>query len=468
MKKAFTAITVFVMTTLFAFTAVGCGGEERRGGAITRVEFDVQFDLPVSYTAELSVIAPDREYESKILQAAIEGFNEKYPNITITKRPLVIKDYNEIMMRQFKAGRLADIIWTDSSKYYFLVSNGIALNLDPFYEQADKARVFDYENDFSVDFRNMAKYGELTFAMPRSADSVVTFYNKEILAAAGVDLNPATTKVKNGWTWDDFLEVCEKVRVYYDSPAQKHTNYYPIDANLNWESVAYPIIKSLGGNVLDENGAFALSEEANAKVSALVKNLTDKRYVPVNNDSASNFETGTGAMLFQSTSIDQYQETQGTRNKFDVVSFPLINGENSAIGYGFAGYSLNKMLLEDQQKRNAACAFMAYLMSREGQQKLAKDGGLALPSIRTDLSINEQDAEWHKTYGDSFNVEAYTFGSQYKTELGFLGNVAPEFSADVIDALNSYVGKYAKEREAAEAYKMFGDKIKEVFASVVV
>ena len=227
-------------------------------------------------------------------------------------------------------------------------------------------------------------------------------------------------------------------------------------------------MKSFGGEVIDKDCNFSISADANEKITALVKNLVDKRYVHKENDAASNFETGTGAMLFQSTSIDQYQDTAGTKDKFDVVSFPLINGEKSAIGYGFAGYSLNAALVDNQTKLNASCAFLAYLMSREGQQKIAKDGGLALPSIRNDLSIDAPDAEWHTIFGSDFNVEAYTYGSQYKTELGFLGNVAPEFSADIVDALNSYVGKYAKERDAATALKMFKEKVESIFDSVVV
>ena len=55
-----------------------------------------------------------------------------------------------------------------------------------------------------------------------------------------------------------------------------------------------------------------------------------------------------------------------------------------------------------------------------------------------------------------------------QNRVGLLGNVAPEFSADVIDALNSYIGKYAKERDSATALRMFNEKIDQVFDSVVV
>ena len=188
MKKRISVFLIAVLVCVTAFCAVGCG-PEKHGGKIQRIEYDVEFDLPASYTATIKVLRPAREYEKKILNAAIAGFNELYPNITVEQNTVVLDSYNEDVFKQSRAKILPDIVWTDSSKFYFLVSNGIALNLEPFYEQATRARVFDYEKDFSADFRNMAKFGDLTFATPRSADSVVTFYNKEILTAAGVDLN---------------------------------------------------------------------------------------------------------------------------------------------------------------------------------------------------------------------------------------------------------------------------------------
>ena len=477
MKKAVRLLLSLSLCAAFALSMTACGGRINRESKIEREEFTVQFNLPANTKTSISVLRPDNEYETKMMQAAIDGFHEKYPLIDVNIKTVTISgtsaSYNETVIKQHKAGNLADIIWTDSAKYYFLVSNGIALNLEPFYEQADAAGVFTdkegkalkFADAFTTDYRSMAKYGELSYAVPRSTDSVVTFYNKDILKAAGVDLDPATTKVKNGWSWDDFTEVCGQVRTYFDT--SKPDNYYPLDANLNWESLAWPVVKSFGGEVIDKDGKFSLGEDVNKSVYGLVQGLTSAKFVHTKNDSASNFETGTGAFLFQSASIDKYQHMQGTRDKFDVVSFPLINGENSAIGYGFAGYSLNRAVLKNQDRLNAACAFLAYLMSYEGQQKLAKDGGLALPSIRTDLSMANPDAEWHKTYGTDFNLEAYTYGSQYKTELDFLRNVPPVHSLGIVAALNSYVGKYAKEETEANALRYFQKDVEYEFKKVV-
>jgi multiple sugar transport system substrate-binding protein len=461
MKKLFKLLIACVLALAFAVSAAGCG-EIKRGGEITRDEYDVNLTLPASYQGEIKVLRPDNEVEEKILNALIKGFNEKYPLIKVTTNLLSMDSYNATVMRQFEAEVLADILWTDSAKYYFLVANGIALNLDAYLDAAKAQGVFDYEQDFTDEAKKMGKYGEYLFAVPRTCDSVITFYNKEILGAAGVDMSV----LKNGWTWDEFLGVCQKVRDYYD--AQGKNNYYPIDANLNWESVGYPIIKSLGGEVISSDGKFALTAEVNQKVSEFIKVLVDRRFVASKNDSVSSFEGGSGALLFQSATIDKFENLAVTRGKFDVCSFPLINGENSAIGHGFAGYAVNRKLKDEPKKLEAALAFMAYLMSEDGQQIIAKEGGLTLPSIRSGLSQENPDAIWHKEYTEKgFNVAAYAYGSQYKTDLDFIGYIDPIFASDVVSAIRTYVGSYAVKETPANALKYFKADIDDAFNSVV-
>ena len=218
--------------------------------------------------------------------------------------------------------------------------------------------------------------------------------------------------------------------------------------------------------MLNEEGEFALTEEASQKIVAFVQNLVTKGYIPTGSEQTSSFESGTGALLFQSTSIDNYQTRALLKDKFDVVSFPLINGEDSAIGMGFAGYALNSRLEGKQDKLNAAAAFLAYLMSFEGQQRVADEGGLTLPSIRNDLSTDNPDANWHKKYSSSFNVEAYTWGAEYKTREVFLDNTLAIFTSDIISAMNTYVGSYAV-RDPNNAYKFFKEEVEYVFDSVV-
>ena len=469
MKRIWKAVLCLLLATGMIAAAVGCT-YKRPGDETEEVKYTVDFDLPASTQGSIKVIIPDNDYERKIMNALIEGFNEKYPLIEVKTDTLVIDNYNSTVFSQSQAGILADVIWTNSSNYYYLISNGLALGLNQFIEQGEAAGIFNYEQDFSADFRDMGTVGDARYAIPRSIDSVVCFYNKDILARAGADMS----LIRNGWSWDDFLTVCQSVRNFYDTtsdPDFNNPDFYPVDANLTWESIAYPIIKSLGGEVLDESGAFALTQEKSNEIVEFIKKLTASRFVSAKSstsgDALSSFENGSGALYFQSTSFANLESRALLHGKIDIVSFPLINGESSIIGNGFAGYALNSALTKDQAKLNAASAFLAYLMSYDGQQKVSGDGGLTLPSIRSDLSYDNPEANWHKDYSGSYNMEAYVWGSQYKMGLPFLKNTKSVFTSGIVTAMNTYAGSYALNETAETAYNLFKGEVQDVFNSIV-
>ena len=471
MKKLFKLFAAAAAVAMLCVSFAGCNFRGQPGSNPgEELTYEIDFNIPASTTAEISVLIPNNDYEKGIMDAMTEGFRLQYPNITfdIKTFSLTSGSYNNTVTMQYNAGVLPDIVWCNSENFYFLMSGGYALNLDRFVEQAEAAGEFDYEQDFTDKFHGMGVFGESRYAIPRSADTVVCFYNKEILADAGVD----TSIIKNGWTWNDFLTVCQQVRDYYDG--QGDTSYFPIDSNLGWEPVAYSVIRSFGGQVLNEQGEFALTQDTAGEVVDFVQNLVDRKFIPESGEQDSSFESGTGAMLFQSTSLDNYanraifQDDSGNPI-FDIVSFPLINGQSSSIGMGYAGYALNSHLDDegaDPMKLNLAAAFLSYMMSQDGQQRAA-EGGLTLPSIRTDLSYSNPDANWHKEYSSKFNLEAYTWGSDYKTAgLDFLGYTDPVFSSSLISAMDSFVGTYAV-RDPENAFTRFREEVQYAFDSVV-
>ena len=276
-----------------------------------------------------------------------------------------------------------------------------------------EAGKYSFENDFYTEFYGMSSVGESCYVIPRSCDSVVTFINTDILSKAGVDLDPATTKVKNGWTWDDFMEVCAKVRTYMDNNGMR--NDYVFDANLtSWLSVCYPMLLSYGAEVLNEKGEVAIDSAATRKCLDMVADLVSKRYI---NDStvatSGSFDNGKSAMLFQSASVSLYANRVALKGKVDLVSFPLITeNDTPKIGAGVAGYAINAA----SKNKELAWAFLTYLSSYAGQQKMALNG-LNLASIRKDLS-DYKNANWGKDY-ETLNLSAYTYGSEYKVSSDF-------------------------------------------------
>jgi len=428
MKKTLLILISFVFVILTLLS--GCGDPTDAPGNVDPDNYEVNLDLDPNIEAEISILIPSGNVnEQTMIQALIDGFNELYPNVSIATSYVPLNAYENTIKNLAQAGTLDDIIWSNSPDFYYLVDKNLILNLNPYIEASEKAGIFDFENDFHQTFMESGSLNGKLYVVPRSADSVVTFLNKDILTAAGVDLNPETTVIKDGWTWDDFLGVCEQVRTYFDSVGK--TTSYVIDANLTtWLSVCYPMIVSYGGEVIDENGNLVIDSEGVRKAVEMVRYMVEKRYICDSKlSSGSSYEAGTSAMLFQSASVSLFAERKALKGKVDLVSFPLITDNGTPkIGSGIAGYAINK----NTKYRDVCWAFLNYMLSYEGQQAMALNG-LNLPSIRTDLS-DPKTANWGQGYED-INLNAYLYGLEYKIDCKFLSRIDPKYKVDLTQAI---------------------------------
>ena len=302
--------------------------------------------------------------------------------------------------------------------------------LNKYIEAEEEKGTFVFENDFLTEYFRMGAVDGKYYCFPRSCDSVVTFYNKKLLSQAGVDLS----LIKNGWTWDTFMDVLDTYRKYLDTTANAST-YYCLDANLTtWLSVCYPMLKSFGANIIDSNKNVLINSAETKECLSLVKDMSNKKYIVADNTTpGSSFETGTAPFLFQSASVSLFAERRELKGNMDIVSFPLImNHSTPKIGSGIAGYTINSKCKE----KTAAWKFLAKMLSKEGQNAMAK-GGLNLPSIRKDLQdYTSDDVAWGGKYKD-LNLSAYTYGGEYKVSSDFLSLVDVKYKAKLDEAVRN-------------------------------
>ncbi len=429
MKKRIAAfvLSAVLCLSLFAFAACETTPVDP---PVDKDPDSITVNINKNVHGELEIMVPGgNKNETSMIECLIESVDEDvitfktlFPNVDVNISYISVDNYaNEIAQNQL-AGTLGDIVWNNSPAFYDMIDSGTYLNLKPFFAASEKAetlpaylngdgqpQAFDYSEDFYTEFFDMATASEKCYVAPRSCDTVVTFINTEILNAAQVDMS----KVVNGWSWTDFMEVCAKVRDYMDKNSRQ--NDYVIDANLtSWLSVCYPMLVSYGGDVLNQSGEIIIDSEATRTCLNMIKEMVDKRYI---NDSTvattGSFDDGHSAMLFQSASVSLYADRLALKNKMDLVSFPLIKDNDSPkIGAGVAGYSINAK----SEQQDLAWAFLSFMLSEYGQQRMALNG-LNLASIRKDLS-DPAIANWGQKYS-SLNLAAYTFGSEYKLATNF-------------------------------------------------
>ncbi|HOW37278.1 MAG TPA: extracellular solute-binding protein [Candidatus Izemoplasmatales bacterium] len=412
--------TLFLMMMLFT-VLTACGSTTT---TTTEDDFVPVINLPTNTSANLRILIPGgNANETTMIEEAIAGFNLIYPNIQISMSYLAVNSYENTIRNQALAGSLPDIVWTNSPDFYYLVSKDLAYPLNEYVELSEAAGIFDVEDDFYVEFFNIGSVNGNLYAIPRSADSVVTFYNEKILTDAGVDLN----LIQDGWTWETFRGVCDQVRTYFDNNG--HSDRYVLDANLtSWLSVNYPIMRSFGADVTDGTGALTIDSPQTREAITMVRDLVEDRIiVGTGVTSGSSFEAGTSAFLFQSASVSLFAHRRELEGNINIVSFPLI-GENPKIGSGIAGYSINS----NSAYKNEAWAFLNYMLSYDGQQAMGS-GGLNLPSIRKDLA-DYTTANWGQGYTD-LHLNSYLYGLEYKITVDFLQYFDAKYKSDLDLAL---------------------------------
>ena len=411
-----------ILSVLLAVAAVGC--KSRRRPQVSD-DYEVNLHPDANVSATLRVATTNFDGEKKIISDIGALLKKKYPNVKVKIEP-----FSGAISTQYaswyNAGDVPDILINNTFDMFTLSDKGILLNLDPYLDAEKKDAESDFDiNDYYEAYFKMGqdKFDGAQYMIPRSADRVVCHYNKAIFEAAGVDM----TKVRNGWTWDDMLAACAKLRTWLD--ANGMSGVYCLEPNLtSWLSTSVPMLATFGNDVISESGKNVIAEAGTAETLNLLREMVEKRYIPDSQTTVgSGFEQGSCAMYFQSMAISQlankkvfWKDGKFDAGKLDLVTFPLIGvGEEGAkdyskakIGAGIAGYCISRT----SSNKSLAWAFLRYLLSKGGQQEMALNG-LNLASIRKDLT-DPKTANWGKGY-DALNLEAYTWGSEYK--------MSPEF-----------------------------------------
>lgn len=451
------AVAVFLLSFLG-----GCGPKINESQPD---DYEVNLNVDKNTEATLSVMVPsgDGGLEAKYVEALAEGFKEIFPKVKVKLDYRDISDntYAASVNSAIASGNPPDLFYTNTGFYYYLISKNCIVNLEPYYKAAKDAGVLNLEADYYTSFFSMSEYDGKRYVVPRSMDSVVTYYNTEILAAAGID--PKTdARFNNEFTWDQFNSLLDDVNTYLTSAKAKTDGYadcYALDPCFEWEAVYNPIMQSFGVNIFDENGNITVESENMTEMATMVNTLSKKGRIVKPYTSTYNFKSGKCAFFFSSYGPAKMNDELAVKGKFDALPFPLI-GENGKIGCGFAGWGISSNSSATQ--RDLAWQFLSYMISEEGQMALINNG-LATPSIRIDLA---EEKKWSKGF-ENLNLDAWLVSEDKKictdyfmkfdpSKMFGIQNAAQNFMKNISDAYKNnsvtyFIGSFKSDLEAAIA-----------------
>lgn len=458
-NKILAAIAVAVLSLSFLG---GCGPKINESQPDN---YEVNLNVDKNTEGTLSVMVPsgDGGLEAKYVEAIAEGFKELFPKVKVTLDYRDISDngYAASINSAIASGKAPDLFYTNTGFYYYLISKNCIVNLEPYYKAAKDAGVLNLESDYYTSFFSMSEYDGKRYVVPRSMDSVVTYYNTDILAAAGID--PKTdARFNNDFTWEQFNSLLDDVNAYLTSAQAKTDGYadcYALDPCFEWEAVYNPIMQSYGANIFDENGNITVESENMTEMATMINTISKKGRIIKPYSSAYNFKAGKCAFFFSSYGPTKMNEELAVRGKFDALPFPLI-GENGKIGCGFAGWGISSRSSATQ--RDLAWQFLSYMISKEGQMALINNG-LATPSIRIDLA---EEKQWSKGF-ENLNLDAWLVSEDKKictdyfvkfdpSKMFGIQNAVQNFMKNISDfsknnSVTYFIGSFKSDLEAAIA-----------------
>lgn len=309
MKKG----TIVVLAAgLLAMGMAGCQKSTPKPGSISGYEEGEQY-------LSIWVHSIEDTDEGRCYRESVDAFNEAYngqyyAGIEFIPRNDSGGGYSDKINASVMSGDLPDVLTVDGPNIAAYAENGI---IQPLAELSKEEKEIYLES-----ILDQGTYNGRLYALGAMESSVGLYYNKELLAEAGIEIPDAD----HPWTQTEFLEILGQLK-----PIMDKKNGYALDMTFPvGEATIYyyaPFFWSNGGDLVDETGLSVdgvFNSEQNAKTVSYFCSLLEKNYmskVPIDHL----FESGRAAFK-----IDGAWEVNTLYTSYPDISFgvaPYVTGD---------------------------------------------------------------------------------------------------------------------------------------------
>jgi multiple sugar transport system substrate-binding protein len=182
-------LLLFISAILF-FGLAACSSEETKSGSSDSKE-----------KVELRVAWWGGQARHDKMNELFDLFEEKNPNITVSREFTVENQYAEKFTTQAAGGNAPDVMQTSSFFQFDFVKRNMMLDLGPLVESGD-LNVKDLD---PMDIEG-GKVNDKLYAISLGHNITGVIYNKAMFEKAGLELP------KNNWTWDEYVETAKALQ----------------------------------------------------------------------------------------------------------------------------------------------------------------------------------------------------------------------------------------------------------------
>lgn len=247
------------------------------------------------------------------LQALVTKFNESQNEVFVDMTRTT--SFGDMLQTSLPTGEAADLILlncNDLNKY-----DGYLLPIGDIWENTSlKAE------DFSEAYLGMAKKGDDLFGIPFQITTYMMYYNKDLLAAAGIDAVPTTFA---GWT-----EAAEKITAL--STAEKPVYGSGLFYCYNGQNQS--VMQRFGTGYMIEGDAEngftpnLLDNQAMADALIWMKNLYDNGFNPKERDIDSMMAAGQIGLMTNGGWLKGSLDASGVN--YGITKLPTVTGEDQS------------------------------------------------------------------------------------------------------------------------------------------
>lgn len=230
--------------------------------------------------------------EGQVYRDAVDRFNQAFDGKYFADIEFVPRNdsgggYSDKINASVMSGMLPDVLTVDGPNIAAYAANGI---IQPLAELTDEER-----STYLESILEQGTYDGQLYALGVMESSVGLYYNKDILAQAGIEVPTAD----NPWTWSEFMDILEQLK-----PMMKELGGYPLDMTfpVGETSIYYyaPFVWSNGGDMVSEDGMTVdgiFNSPENVETMQLFRSIVQNGYMsqaPID----KLFESGRAAFKF--------------------------------------------------------------------------------------------------------------------------------------------------------------------------
>jgi multiple sugar transport system substrate-binding protein len=287
-------------------------------------------------------------------------------------------EYNNAMLNQMASGATPDIFASAIEGFAEIASKGVLLDLGPIIDADPSAQTVldDIEPNLLAGIRTRPS-GELNF-FPTEWNNMVTYYNKDMFDAAGLEYPAA------GWTWEDFRTAAKSLTIRDASGNVSQYGYFVPGFNFGLQ----PWYLTNNASVLDADW-----REPSVDTPEFRESLQFLHDLIHTDKSAPAFEAGVGDDKFVAGQVAMF--SAGHWPIPEIVASGLTNvgvqimpiNKTEATVFGIGGLAITR----DSPNPELAWEFIKEMTGKEYQQELA-DSQRSIPSARSFATTPEYTA----------------------------------------------------------------------------